>query len=142
MPRRVRTDKRRSTTKPFNDVDGGTLALARARANLSAGATLSTGHQSFAQLQERWQVHGWAVLCDFKDWAWPADHIVDDLLRQLGTPEGWPPAEKQAKTRAQCTVVHMNAAVGRPERCPSRTLWRDPSGEARCAWCWGEQVVD
>ena len=139
MTVRPRPDKSRAAAKPFNDIDAGILALARARTNLLAGATLSTGSQTFEQLQERWRAHGWVVLADFADWASPADHITEDLVRQLGTPEGWPPAEEQATSRAQCTTVRMNAAVGRPERCPSVTRWRDPSGVPRCAWCWGEQ---
>ena len=136
MPRRARTPKLKASTKPFNDIDAGILALARARTNLLAtGATLSTGHQSTDQLRERWRAHGWVVLADFADWASPADHITEDLISQLGTPEGWPPAEEQAKERAPCATVRL--VNGRPEACPSRTLWRDPSGGPRCPWCLG-----
>ena len=140
MPRRARTPKLKASTKPFNDIDAGILALARVHSDLSAGATLSTGYQTFDVLKERWAAHGWVIMADYSDWAWPADGIVDDLVRQLGTPEHWPPPVKQAKTRAQCTTVRLVNA--RPERCPSRTLWRAPSGEARCAWCWGEEAAD
>ena len=142
MTVRPRPDKSRSAAKPFSSIDAGILALARVHGDLPHGAALTSGSCSFEQLRERWREHGQVILADAVDAKahhveercdWPAPDWPDRLVEQLGTPDRWPPGEKPASSLAQCATVRLVAR--RPERCNSRTVWRDPSGEARCPWC-------